>query len=155
MKPGSNGKARIFLADDHQMILDRAAELLDGKFELVGRAQDGKAALEGIALMHPDVLVVDIGMPVLDGLRVMKELKENCSSTKVVFLTVQEDSDYIDAAFRYGASAYVTKPRMNSDLVSAIDAVLEGRTFVSPSLALSTNGNGSSHRPSHASPVPK
>lgn len=146
MNPRSNGKARIFLADDHQRVLDRATQLLDGKFELVGQAKDGKAALEGVASMHPDVLVVDIGMPVLDGIRVMKQLHENRSSIKVVFLTVQEDSDYIDAAFRYGARAYVTKPRMSSDLVSAIEAVLDGRTFVSPSLALSSNGNGSGRR---------
>jgi len=143
---GSNGKARVFLADDHQMILDRAAALLDGKFELVGRAQNGRAALEGIALMHPDILVVDIGMPVLDGIGVIKHLHETRSSTKVVFLTVQEDPDYLDAVFRYGARAYVTKPRMSSDLVSAIEAVLEGRTFVSPSLLVSTNGNGCGNR---------
>ena len=142
MNPGSNGKARIFLADDHQMILDRAAALLNGKFEVVGRAQNGKGALEGIASMHPDILVVDIGMPVLDGIGVIKHLYETRSLTKVVFLTVQEDPDYVDAVFRFGASAYVTKPRMNSDLVSAIEAVLEGRTFVSPSLLVSSNGNG-------------
>lgn len=146
MNPGTNGKARIFLADDHQMILDRAAALLDGRFEVVGRAQNGKAALEGIASMHPDVLVVDIGMPVLDGIGVIKHLYETRSSTKVVFLTVQEDPDYVEAVFRYGAGAYVTKPRLNSDLVSAIETVLEGGTFVSPSLIVSTNGNGSGKR---------
>ncbi len=143
MKPSSNGKARIFLADDHQAILDRESELLNGEFELVGQAQNGKDALEGVASTHPDVLVVDIGMPVLDGIRVMQKLHEQHSPTKVVFLTVQEDPEYIEAAFHYGARAYVTKPRMSSDLVTAVEEVLAGRTFVSPSLSLSGNGFGS------------
>ena len=143
MKPGSNGKARIFLADDHQAILNRATELLNGQFELVGQAQNGKDALEGIESTRPDVLVVDIGMPLMDGIRVMQRLQEQGSPTKVVFLTVQEDPDYVTAAFHYGARAYVTKPRMSSDLVAAIEEVLAGRTFVSPSLSLSGNGFGS------------
>ena len=140
MKPSSNGRARVFLADDHQAILDRATELLNEKFELVGRAQNGKEALEGIESVHPDVLIVDIGMPVLDGIRVMQKLQEQRSPTKVVFLTVQEDPDYISAAFHHGARAYVTKPRMSSDLVTAVEEVLAGRTFVSPTLSFSGNG---------------
>jgi DNA-binding NarL/FixJ family response regulator len=140
VKPSANGKARIFLADDHQAILDRASDLLDGKFELVGQAQNGKAALEKIESIRPDILVVDIGMPVLDGIRVMQQLQKTQSPVKVIFLTVQQDSDYVSAAFRYGARAYVTKPRMSSDLVPAIEEVLAGRTFVSSTLSLSGNG---------------
>ena len=140
MNISSNGKARILLADDHQAILDRACELLDGKFELVGMAQNGKDALEAIDAMQPDVLVLDIGMPALDGIRVMQQLQEKRSPTKVVFLTVQDDPDYVEAAFHYGARGYVTKPRMNSDLVSAVQEVLAGRTFVSPTVAFSGHG---------------
>lgn len=140
MNPGSNGKARILLADDHQAIVDRALQLLDGKYELVGEAHNGKEALDRIEATHPDILIVDIGMPVLDGLRVAQKLRATRSPVKVVFLTVQEDDDYVSAAFGYGARAYVTKPRMNSDLVTAIDEVLAGRTFLSPTLALSGNG---------------
>ena len=136
MNPGLNGKPRVFLADDHQAILNRASELLHAKFRVVGRAQDGKAALEGVASTHPDVLVVDIGMPVLDGIRVMQQLQENGSPVKVVFLTVQKDLDYVNAAFRYGARAYVAKPSMGSDLVRAVEDVLAGHTFVSPSLSV-------------------
>jgi DNA-binding NarL/FixJ family response regulator len=143
VKPSSNGKARIFLADDHRAILDRVCALLNGRFELVGQAQNGKAALEGIESTRPDVLVIDIGMPVLDGIRVMQRLQEQRSPTKVVFLTVQEDPDYVTAVFHYGARAYVTKPRISSDLVAAIEEVLAGRTFISPSLSLSGNGFGS------------
>lgn len=140
MNPVPSGKPRVFLADDRSAILDRASKLLEGKFELVGRADNGKTALDGIASLNPDVLVVDIGMPVLDGIRVAEQLQEQRSPVKVVFLTVQDDPDYVSAAFRSGARAYVTKPRMGSDLVSAIEEVLAGRTFVSPSL--SSHGNG-------------
>lgn len=139
MNSGSHEKPRIFLADDHQAILDRASQLLDGKYDLVGEAHNGREALEQIEATHPDVLVVDIGMPVLDGIRVAQKLYETQSPVKVVFLTVQEDDDYVSAAFSFGARAYVTKPRMNSDLVTAIEDVLAGRTFMSPTLALSRN----------------
>jgi len=134
MNPAFDQPPRIFLADDHQAILDRASALLDAKFQLVGRAQNGRAALEGIGSLHPDVLVMDIGMPVLDGIQVMQQLHEKGSPIKVVFLTVQEDPDYVNAAFLLGARAYVAKPRMGSDLVRAVEEVIAGRTFVSPTL---------------------
>jgi len=144
--PSPDGRARIFLADDHQAILDRATELLNGQFELVGQAQNGKDALEGIESERPDVLVVDIGMPVLNGLQVIQKLHERRSPVKVIFLTVQEDPEYVAAAFQHGARAYVTKPRMSSDLVAAIEEVLAGGTFLSPTLSLSSNGLGSKIR---------
>lgn len=146
MTPIPNGRARIFLADDHQAILDRATELLHGRFELVGTAHNGKDALEGIESVRPDVLIVDIGMPVMNGLQVIQRLYEQRSPIKVIFLTVQEDPEYVAAAFEYGAGAYVTKPRMSSDLVAAIEEVLAGGTFLSPPLSLSGNGLGSKIR---------
>jgi len=141
-----NGRARIFLADDHQAILDRVTELLVGQFELVGQAHNGKDALEGIESVRPDVLVVDIGMPVMNGLQVIQRLKEQRSRVKVIFLTVQEDPEYVAAALQYGARGYVTKPRMSSDLVAAVEEVLAGGTFLSPTLSLSSNGLGSEIR---------
>ena len=146
MKANSNGSARIFLADDHQAILDRATELLNGQFEVVGQARNGKDALEGIESARPDVVVVDIGMPVMNGLQVIQKLHEQRSPIKVIFLTVQEDPEYIAAAFQYGARGYVTKPRMSSDLVAAIEEVLAGGTFLSPTLSLSSDGIGSKIR---------
>jgi DNA-binding NarL/FixJ family response regulator len=131
---GTNGKATVLLADDHQWILDEASKLLESSFEVVGYAQNGQAALDLVESKHPDVLVTDINMPELDGIRLVQQLRAINSQVRVVFLTVEEDPEYVSAAFRLGAHAYVVKRRMNCDLTRAVEEVLAGRRFVSPPL---------------------
>jgi DNA-binding NarL/FixJ family response regulator len=125
-------KIRVLLADDHQAMLTRVRRELSEEFEIVAMVGDGQAAVDAVMLHDPDVLVTDISMPVMDGLQVVSLLKGSHCRVRVVFLTIHEDADFFDAAFSAGASAYVTKARLSTDLILAIREVLKGHTFASP-----------------------
>jgi DNA-binding NarL/FixJ family response regulator len=128
------GKIRVLLADDHEAILEQIRAVLGQEFEIVGTVKNGQDALLETQRLDPDVLVIDISMPVIDGLQAARHLQSKKLQTKVVFLTVHEDEDFVNAAFAAGASAYVTKPRITTDLVSAIRDALAGRRYVSESI---------------------
>jgi DNA-binding NarL/FixJ family response regulator len=125
-------KTRVLLADDHQTMLARVRRELGEEFEIVATVTDGRAAVEAALLYDPDVLVTDLSMPVMDGLQVASALKANHSRAKIIFLTIHEDADFFDAAFSAGASGYVTKARLSTDLIVAIRHVLRGHKFLSP-----------------------
>ena len=122
---------RVLVADDLASVLRAIAELLQGSFDVVGMVSDGDAALDGILELEPDLVVLDISMPGMSGLEVAAELKNRSSSTKIVFLTVHEDSGIIAACLTAGALGYVVKELMNSDLIPAMNEALAGRVFVS------------------------
>ena len=124
-------KIRVVLADDHQAVLARVRRTLAEEFEVIATAEDGNEAVATVLALDPDVLVTDISMPALDGLQVAKRLQAAHCRTKIVFLTVHEDQDFVTAAFDAGASGYVTKLRLTIDLVPAIRQALLGHTFVS------------------------
>ena len=128
---------RVFLADDQADMLRTIAQVLEGQFKIVGTAEDGGRACELAPSVCPDVLVLDISMPVMDGIEVAVCLRNQGSTAKVVFLTVHEDTDFVEAALSAGALGYVLKPCMATDLVPAIWTALSGNTFVSPSIHLS------------------
>ena len=100
----------------------------------IGTVGIGRDAITEVGRLDPDVLVIDISMPVLDGLQAVSRLHRKGCRTKVVFLTVHEDQDYVDAAMAAGASGYVTKSRIKSDLVPAIREALSGHTYISKSI---------------------
>jgi len=129
------GKIRILLADDHETILRRVRAVLGEEFEIVAAVHNGRDAVKDVQHLNPDVLVIDISMPILDGLRAVSELRSKGCRTKFIFLTVHEDPDFVAAAFSAGASGYVTKLSITTDLVPAIHEALEGRTYVSQSIA--------------------
>ena len=126
-------RARILLADDHKEIRDRAVRLLEPEFEVVGAVADGNALVEASEQLKPDVCVIDIAMPYLNGIEAAIKMRENGSESRIVFLTVNEDSDFVRAALRTGALGYVVKSRMATDLCSAINGAISGNLFVSPS----------------------
>jgi DNA-binding NarL/FixJ family response regulator len=128
------GKARLLLADDHETILARERSILEEDFEVVGAVTNGRDAVDEVRRLDPDVLVIDISMPVLDGLQAASQLRRRGSPTKIVFLTVHEDRDFVEAAFAAGASGYVTKSHIASDLVPAIQEALIGHTYISKSI---------------------
>jgi DNA-binding NarL/FixJ family response regulator len=134
---GNVARARILLADDHKEIRDRAVRLLEPEFEVVGTVSDGTALVRAFAQLKPDVCVIDISMPLMSGIDAALKLRENGSEAKIVFLTVNEDSDFVRAALRTGALGYVVKSRMASDLCAAINGAIVGNLFVSPSCVLS------------------
>lgn len=129
-------RARILLADDHKEMRDRVVSLLQDEFEVVGAVEDGCALMEAELRMEPDVCVVDISMPGICGIDAAAQLHARGSKTKIVVLTVYDDSDFLEAALTSGASGYVVKSRMTSDLCVAIHEALAGRMFISPSLRL-------------------
>lgn len=126
-------KVRVLLADDHEAILARVRTVLDVEFEVVGAVRNGRDAVTEVQRLEPDVLVIDISMPVLDGLRAVSQISSN-RRTKVVFLTLHTGRDFVAAAFSTGASAYVLKSEMATNLVPAIREALQGRTYISPSI---------------------
>lgn len=128
------GKIRVLLADDHETVVARVRSILCKDFEVVGTADNGREAVAEVRRLDPDVLVMDISMPVLDGLQAASQLRRKPCRTKIVFLTVHEDQDYVEAAFAAGASGYVTKSHVASDLVPAIREALEGHTYISKSI---------------------
>jgi DNA-binding NarL/FixJ family response regulator len=136
---GNVARARILLADDHKEIRDRAVRLLEPEFQVIGAVADGQALLHAFAQLNPDVCVIDISMPFLNGIEAATKLRENGSEAKIVFLTVNEDSDFVRAALRTGALGYVVKSRMATDLCAAINGAISGRLFVSPSCIFSAD----------------
>jgi DNA-binding NarL/FixJ family response regulator len=128
------GKIRVLLADDHEMMVVRVRAILCKDFDVVGAVDNGRDAVAEVRRLDPDVLVIDISMPILDGLQATSQLLGRACRTKVVFLTVHEDQDYVDAALAAGASGYVTKSHVAPDLVPAIQEALNGRTYISKSI---------------------
>ncbi len=126
-------RVRILLADDHTEMLKRVVHLLQSEFEVVGAVNDGQALLDAASTLRPDVVVLDISMPVMNGLEAADRLRRQAGfRAKVVFLTVHEEPDYIHESLAKGALCYVVKPRLTSDLVPAIKEALANRSFVSP-----------------------
>jgi DNA-binding NarL/FixJ family response regulator len=129
-------KARILLADDNSGIIDHVSRLLNrtGKYDVVAAVTDGNAVLRLHAKLQPQVMVLDISLGKVSGIDLARQLRDSGCQSKIVFLTVHEDPDFLEAAMGAGGSAYVVKSRLNLDLVSGIDAVLAGKIFVSGSL---------------------
>jgi DNA-binding NarL/FixJ family response regulator len=127
-------KIRVLLADDHDTIVAQVRTVLDEEFEIVGTVNNGIAAVSEVRRLDPDVLVIDISMPGLDGLEAAARLRSR-RRPKIVFLTVHQDEDFVTAAFDAGASAYVTKADVETDLIPAIREALDGRIFISKSIS--------------------
>ena len=123
---------RVLLADDQEEILARVRTVLDKDFEVVGAVRNGREAVTVVCRLHPEVVVMDISVPILNGLEAVFELGSN-PRAKIVFLTLYEDHDFIEAAFSAGASAYVVKSDL-LNLPSTIREVLAGGTYISPSI---------------------
>lgn len=125
---------RIVLADDHSMVLEGVAKLVEEFGEVVGKVEDGRALLEAASRLNPDVVVMDISMPGLNGLEAARRLQKLVPHCKIIFLTMHGDSDYITAAFEAGASGYLLKRSAGSELRQAVNTVLAGRQYVTPQL---------------------
>ena len=128
-------RPRILLADDHLMIAEALRHLLQAEFDVVGTVPDGRALLKAAGELTPDVVVVDIGMPLLNGLDAGEQLKALHPGIKVIFLTQNREPRFAVEAFRRHASGYLLKDSAASELATAIREALRGKTYVSPSLA--------------------
>ncbi|MEO7143018.1 MAG: response regulator transcription factor [Bryobacteraceae bacterium] len=128
-------RPRLLLADDHTLMLDGIRLMLQPEFELAGSVDDGQKLLAMAKALKPDVILLDISMPALNGIDAAKQLRKIVPSAKVIFVTMHADADYISEAFRAGARGYVLKRSAASELVTAIREVLKGNHFVSPIVA--------------------
>jgi DNA-binding NarL/FixJ family response regulator len=126
---------RLLLADDHEAMLASVKEVLRLRYDVVGIAGDGETLLDLVAKLEPDLAVIDIAMPRLNGMQAAQRLKASGTRTKLVFLTIYGNPEFIRAAFAVGALGYVLKRRMVTDLPLAIEAVLAGKRFLSAALA--------------------
>jgi DNA-binding NarL/FixJ family response regulator len=131
MKP----RPRVLLADDHRMVAEGLKGLLIPAFELVDVVGDGRALVAAAKKLRPDVIVADITMPHLNGLDALSQLKKDNPSVKVVFLTMHKDVAYASRALESGGSGFVLKHSAPAELVDAIRAALDGKTYLTPALA--------------------
>jgi DNA-binding NarL/FixJ family response regulator len=124
------------LADDNTTILNHVGKMLEKErtYKVVASVSDGAVVIREYSRLKPDVIILDISMGNLSGIEIARQLRDSGCSAKIVFLTVHEDTDYLNAAMGAGGSAYVVKSRLNLDLLSAIHAVLRNKIFVSGSL---------------------
>jgi DNA-binding NarL/FixJ family response regulator len=138
------------LADDHRLLREAFAHLLEPSCDVVATVADGRPLPAAAPRLRPDIVVLDIAMPLLNGLDAARQLKRVMPDIKLIFLTVSEDCDLVGEAFRAGASAYLLKTSAASELFKAIQEVFEGRSYVTP---LATKGLVNSFR--HESEPPK
>jgi DNA-binding NarL/FixJ family response regulator len=129
------GRPRILLADDHTLVVEGFRKLLEPEFEIVGVAPDGRALLADALREKPDIVILDIGMPLLNGIDAGRELKRLVPRTKLIVLTMNEDPDIAREALRQWASAYLVKKSAGTELIRAVREVLKGKSYVTPRLA--------------------
>ena len=139
-----NAPVRVLLADDSPPMLYEAQHILEPEFLVVETVENGEDVLRAAAKLDPDVVILDISMPILDGLEAARQLKREGSKARIVFLTVHEDLQFVEESFAAGATGYVIKPRLATDLPVAIREALMGRTFVSPTIMPSPGHSRSS-----------
>ena len=135
----SRHRPRVVLADDQADLFDEIRRLLEPQFDVVGTAQDGQSALALAKDLKPDVLVLDISMPRVSGIEAARKLRQQDPTAKIVFLTMHQDPDIVQAAFKTGALGYVLKMAARSELLVALEEVLAGRSFVSSRLRQQTD----------------
>jgi DNA-binding NarL/FixJ family response regulator len=139
-EPGSrglNGKHRILIADDHTIMREGLRALLesDRTLEIVGAVENGREAVQSVGSLKPDVVLMDISMPHMDGMSAIREIKRRAIETKILVLTVHKTEEYIRAALQAGASGYVLKDASRAELLFAIQCLVAGKTFISPAVS--------------------
>src|SRR5262245_54338416 len=128
-------RPRVLLADDHTLVLDGFRKLLEDRCEIVGVAEDGRTLLRMAHELQPDIITLDISMPQLNGVDAARKLKKTLPCSKLIFVTMHADPAYVNEAFKAGASGYLLKRSAGSELLQAIQAVMDGQCYVTPLVA--------------------
>lgn len=128
-------KPRVLLADDHTLVLEGFKKLLEEHCQVVGSAEDGRALLDAAKRLQPDIIVLDISMPKLNGLDAARRLRKIVPQARLIFVTVHADSDYVNQAFQAGASGYLLKRSAGSELLQAVQAVASGNYYITSLVA--------------------
>lgn len=127
-------RTRVLIADDHQMLVDALKVILEPRYEVIGTVNNGRALLEAAPTLQPEVIVLDISMPQLNGLDAARHLRHSVPKAKLVFLTMHEDPDLVGQAFRAGGSAFLLKQAAAFELTEAIEKVLKGNSYLTTSI---------------------
>lgn len=127
-------RTRILLADDHTMICDAFRKLLEPQYEVVDSLRDGHALMKAAVELKPDIALVDVGMPLLNGLDAARELKKKAPGVKLIFLTMNTDPDVASEALRIGASGYLLKSAPGIELLQAVHDVVDEKSYVTPQI---------------------
>ena len=138
-------RTRVILADDHKLILDALKNLIEPEFEVVGTFGDGHALVEGAPDLKPQVIVLDVGMPTMNGISAGQRLKQLMPNIKLIYLTMNQDPDLAAEAFRLGAKGYLLKSSAGSELVDALRAVVRGGSYVTPLMTEDVLGSFVNH----------
>jgi DNA-binding NarL/FixJ family response regulator len=138
-------RTRVILADDHKMILDALQSLIEPEFEVVGTFGDGHALVDGAPALKPQVIVLDVGMPTMNGLSAGQRLKQSMPNIKLIYLTMNQDPDVAAEAFRLGAKGFLLKSSAGSELVDALRAVIRGGSYVTPLMTEDVLGSFVNH----------
>lgn len=125
-------KPRVLLADDHTFVLEGFKKLLEEHCELVGAVEDGRALIETAIRLKPDIVILDISMPRLNGIEAAKKLRKQLPGTKLIFVTMHADAAYVNEAFRTGASGYLLKRSAAMELLQAVQSVMDGNFYITP-----------------------
>ena len=133
-----NHRSRILIADDHTLVAELCKRLLETEFDVVGVVSDGRALVRAARELKPDVIVVDVAMPILNGLDAGRQVKEMLPAVNVVYLTMNPDIEVAAEAFRRGASGYLLKTCAAAEMVVAVREVLRGKSYMSPALSRDT-----------------
>ena len=128
-------RPRVLLGDDHTLVLDGFRKLLEDRCEVVGTAEDGRTLLRMAQELQPDIVTLDISMPQLNGVDAARKLKKILPRTKLIFVTMHADPAYVNEAFKAGASGYLLKRSAGSELLQAIQSVMDGQCYVTPLVA--------------------
>jgi DNA-binding NarL/FixJ family response regulator len=127
---------RLLVAEDHQAMREKVVGTLKDEYTIVDAVGDGEEMLNAESIINPDVVVLDISMPVVNGIEAATRLRQRHSKAKIVFLTVHDEPEYVEAALAIGAHGYVIKSRLASDLCLAVREAMAGRRFVSPTISM-------------------
>ncbi len=149
-------KPRVILAEDHVMVSEGLIKLLETDFTIVGSVTDGRALIQAVKAHTPDIAVIDIALPLLNGLEAARQIKKCEPHTKLIFLTMHAEEQYVKEAFQAGGSGYILKQSASTELLFAMNEVFRGRTYVSPSIAkdlvnraLNNSPNPTKHHEAH------
>ncbi len=142
----STKRIRVVLADDHTLVAEGLARLIEAEFELAGKASDGRTAVQQVRELRPDVVLLDISMPLLNGIEAARQILSELPTTRLIFLTMHTDLAYVAEALRAGASGYLLKKSAVSELAEAIHAVMAGKRYVTPEIASRLGQGGGTMR---------
>ncbi len=133
-------RPRVLLADDHRLVLEGLQRILEPEFEVVGQVEDGRTLLNLAQRLHPEVILLDVSMPLLNGIDAARQIARVCPGIKLMMVTMHSDPRYVIEAFRAGASGFVLKRSRPQELIHAIWTVLRGRPYVAPELGIDAAG---------------